>query len=660
MERKERLNELVKELNEHNYLYYVMDSPKISDSEYDKLYDELLALESEIGIVLNNSPTRRVGGETLKGFKQHTHLMPLWSLDKAKTYEDLISWDNRTKRVLNSQEEMEYVVEYKFDGLTINLTYDNGELLQGATRGNGANGESILEQVKTIKTIPLEIDYKGKIEVQGEGIMKLSVLKAYNENAEEPLKNARNAAAGALRNLNPKVTAKRNLSAFCYSVGFYEGIEFKTHMEMIDFLNKNKFPVNRYIRVCKNIHEVIQEVEQLKDKVKDLDYLTDGLVIKINDIGIRRQLGYTQKFPRWAIAFKFEAQEVTTELKNVIWQVGRTGKITPSAELDPVDIGGVTVGRATLNNWEDIQRKKVKIGCNVWLRRSNDVIPEILGIVDDCNEGKEINKPSTCPACGSEIIVKGPNIFCPNSLSCKPQLVSSIVHYSSRDAMDIEGFSEKTAEQLYEEVGLKDISDLYELTYDDLIKLDRFGDKKVRNLLDSIEKSKECNLDAFIYALGIPNVGRKTATDLANNFHSLDNIIKAEYENLIEIPDIGGIVAQSIIEFFKDEKIRETINRLLSKGVKPRHIKKEETNNLFTDKTVVVTGTLEEFSRKEIKETLENLGAKVSGSVSKKTDFVIAGQEAGSKLDRAYEILNSGVETNLKVLSEEELKKLIE
>ncbi|TCQ03466.1 NAD-dependent DNA ligase LigA [Serpentinicella alkaliphila] len=659
MDKRERMKELVEKLNKYNYSYYVMDNPVISDSEYDKLYDELVVLENETGTVLKNSPTLRVGGEILKSFTQHTHLMSLWSLDKAKTYEDLTTWDNRVKKLLGSSFDIEYVVEYKFDGLTINLTYEEGELVQGATRGNGAVGESILEQVKTIKTIPLLINHKGRIEVQGEGIMKLSVLENYNQTADEPLKNARNAAAGALRNLNPKVTAKRNLSAYCYNVGFYEEIEFKTHMEMIEFLKDNSFPVNNYIKLCKNIEEVIEEVDALKETVKDLDYLTDGLVIKVNDIELRKQLGYTQKFPRWAIAFKFEAQEVTTELKNVIWQVGRTGKITPSAELDPVDIGGVTVSRATLNNWDDIQRKKVKIGCNVWLRRSNDVIPEIMGIVDDCNEGIEIEKPTFCPACGSEVIDKGPNVFCPNTLSCKPQLVSSIVHYSSRDAMDIEGFSEKTAEQLYEELGMKDISDLYELTFDDLIKLDRFGEKKAQNLLHAIEKSKDCKLDAFVYALGIPNVGRKTASDLANNFQTLDNISKATYEELIGIPDIGGIVAQSIIEFFKDNKVQDIINKLLYKGVKPIFNKKMETNNLLSGKTVVVTGTLTQYSRKEIKELLEGLGANVSGSVSKKTDYVIAGEDAGSKLDKANEILNSGVETELKILTEEEFINMI-
>lgn len=661
MEKNDRIKYLVEELNQHSYLYYVLDNPKISDKEYDLLYDELLSLELETGFVLSNSPTKRVGGETIKAFEQHKHLMPLWSLDKSKTYEDLITWDNRVKKLLlDSNSKVEYVLEYKFDGLTINLTYENGILVQGATRGNGEIGESILEQVKTIKTIPLQIKHKGKIEVQGEGLMRLSVLDEYNKNTEDQLKNARNAAAGALRNLNPKATAKRNLSAYFYNVGFMEDLAFKTHLEMMEFLKDNKFPVNTYVKKYNTIGEVIEEIEVLKEKVKELDYLTDGIVIKINDIELRRRLGYTQKFPRWAIAFKFEAQEVTTQLKNVVWQVGRTGKLTPSAELDPVDICGVTVSRATLNNWEDIQRKKVKIGCLVWLRRSNDVIPEIMGSVSECNDGIEIDKPIYCPACGSDVIEKGAHIFCPNSLSCKPQLVSSIVHYSSRDAMDIDGFSEKTAEQLYDSLGLKDITDLYELKYEDLIKLDRFGDKKAKNLLEAIEKSKDCKLDTFIYALGIPNVGRKTATDLASNFYSIENLSKATYEELSHISDIGDIVAQSILDFFKDTKRSESMERLLEKGVKPIFKERDGTVNAFSGKTVVVTGTLENYSRKEIKDILENLGANVSGSVSKNTDYVIAGEEAGSKLDRAYEILKSGVETKLAILSEKDFKMMID
>lgn len=661
MDKIKKMQELIKDLNEYSYHYYVLDNPIISDKEYDALYDELLKMEKESQKILPDSPTLRVGGEILSNFTPHRHLSPLWSLDKAKTGSELLSWETRVKRILGDQElPLEYVLEYKFDGLTLNLTYEDGLLVQAATRGNGEIGESIIEQVKTIKSIPLSIDYKGRIEVQGEGIMALSVLEKYNKTAIEPLKNARNAAAGALRNLDPKVTATRKLDAFCYNVGHYEDINFTTHMEMIEFLKSNRFPVSRYIKLFKSMEEIIEEIEVLKEEVKDLDFLTDGLVIKINDIRTREILGYTQRFPRWAIAFKFEAEEITTELKEVIWQVGRTGKLTPSAVLEAVDIGGATISRATLNNWDDIQRKKVKIGSRVWLRRSNDVIPEILGAVDDdCSIGEEVKKPKNCPACGSELVEIGAHIFCTNSLSCKPQLVAHMVHYASRDAMDIEGFSEKTAAQLYEALEIRDIADLYELKYEDLISLERFGDKKTKNLLKAIEDSKNRNLESFVYALGIPNVGRKTAMDLAGHFKSLDAIIKSEYEELITLPDVGDIVANSIITFFHDKTILHSIERLLKEGVNPKHEGEEIKESLFTDKTVVVTGTLENYTRKEIRELLEKLGAKVSSSVSRKTDYVLAGTEAGSKLDKAREILASGVETNLKILTEDEFRDMV-
>ena len=664
----EEMRKLVDELNEYAYRYYVLDNPIISDREYDELYDKLLSLEEQTDTILPDSPTIRIGGDVLKGFTSHEHLALLWSLDKCKTPAELISWDNRVKRLLGERKlPIEYVLEFKFDGLTLNLTYDEGHLVQAATRGTGAVGESILEQVKTIKSIPLTIPYKGRIEVQGEGLMKLSVLDEYNEIAEEPLKNARNAAAGALRNLDPKVTAKRKLSAFCYSVGYYEGIKFNTHMEIINFLRENRFPVSDYIKVFDNINDVIEEIGKVKEKeLRGLDFLVDGLVIKINNIEVRDLLGYTQKFPRWAMAFKFEAEEVTTKLKDVIWQVGRTGKLTPSAILESVDVGGVTVSRATLNNWDDIQRKGVKIGCNIWLRRSHDVIPEIMGAVaeqceDTGNAGDiiDIKKPTHCPACHTELIERGAHIFCPNSLSCKPQLVSRMVHYASREAMDIEGFSEKTAEQLFEELDLRDIADLYEVRYEDLIDLPRFADKKTKNLLEAIENSKDCKLDAFIFALGIPNVGRKTAMDLANHYKSFDAVREAEFEELITIPDIGEVVAQSIIDFFKDKEIKKSIERLLSEGVNPKYEEKKKQESPFLDKTVVVTGTLENYGRKEIKELLVELGAKVTDSVSKNTDFLLVGESAGSKLDKAKGIIESGAETDLRIISEAEFEAMI-
>ncbi|MBS4536994.1 NAD-dependent DNA ligase LigA [Clostridium sp. D2Q-11] len=657
------MEELVEKLNELNYYYYTLDEPKVSDKEYDELYNELTKLEEETGEVFPNSPTGRVGGEVLDKFQKHRHLSPLWSLDKSQSYEELRSWENRVERLINeynnSHEDQlpkpKYVMEYKFDGLTINLTYNNGELVQGATRGNGEIGEAILPQIKTIKSIPLLIPHKGRMEIQGEGLMPLSVLEEYNKKAEEPLKNARNAAAGALRNLNPKVTAKRNLIGYFYNIGYMEGISFDTHLEMLDFLKENRLPVNNYIKTFDNIEDMIAEIERVDEERHTLDVLTDGLVIKINDMKTREVLGYTQKFPRWAIAYKFKAEEVTTELMSVNWNVGRTGKVTPSAILEPVDIGGVTVGRATLNNWDDIKRKNVALGCRVWLRRSNDVIPEIMGIVEDsCEERREIEKPEECPACGTELIQEGVHIFCPNSMSCKPQLVSRVEHFSSRDAMNIEGFSEKTAEQLFEELDLKELPQLYELNYDDLINLERFGKKKTENLLKAIEESKNCTLSAFIYALGIPNVGRKTASDLANTYKSFDKLKEATHEELISIPDIGDIVAREIVEFFNDEEIMENIDRLFELGVKPHHEQEEAASDtIFTDKKIVITGSIEGVSRKEAKAIVEKMGGRITGSVSKNTDFVILGEDPGSKYTKAQEL---GVE----IIDSDRFKEIIE
>ena len=658
-----RMRELIEILNDLNYQYYTLDSPKVSDKEYDKIYDELVILEKETGTILSDSPTQRVGGEVLDKFIKHRHLGSLWSLDKSQSVEELRSWDIRVKKLID-QYNLEsgdqipyptYVMEYKFDGLTINLTYENGELVQGATRGNGIEGEAILPQIKTIRNIPLSIPYKdGIIEVQGEGLMPLSVLEKYNENAIEPLKNARNAAAGALRNLDPKVTRERHLISYIYNVGYSDNIRFDSHIDMMNFLKENKFPVNNYLKVYSSIEEVIKEIEGIKENINKLDVLTDGIVIKINDMRTREILGYTQRFPRWAIAYKFEAEEVTTKLLDIEWNVGRTGKVTPTALLEPVDIGGVTVKRATLNNWDDIQRKKVALGCRVWIRRSNDVIPEIMGAVEDCEKHEEIIKPEHCPYCESELQHEGVHLFCSNSLSCKPQLVSRLVHFASRDAMNIEGFSEKTASQLFEELELKNISELYELKYEDLINLERFGPKKAQNLLDAIEKSKDCALDSFIYSLGIPNVGKKTATELANNFKSLENVMNAEHEELIQIPDIGDIVAESIVEFFHDEKIHESIEKLLSEGLKISHEETEiiREDSIFNGKTVVITGTLDGISRTEAGEIVTRLGGKVTGSVSKKTDIVIVGENPGSKAEKA-------VELGIRIIQNDELKQII-
>lgn len=660
MDVEKRIEELIHLINDLNYSYYTLDNPKLSDSEYDALYDELVMLESETGIVKSYSPTGRVGGQVLDKFEKHTHLGSLWSLAKSQNYEELFAWENRVKKSIadyneEHQEQLPeplFIMEYKFDGLTINLTYRDGELVQAASRGNGTIGEGIFEQIKTIKSIPLRIDYKGVIEIQGEGLMPHSALEKYNLTALEPLKNPRNAAAGALRNLDPKVTSERNLTAFFYNIGYIEDKTFKTHRQVLDFLRDNKLPVFPYEKQFSSISEITKEIERVKVERSTLDILTDGLVIKIDDIRTREALGYTNKFPRWAIAFKFEAEETSTKLIGVQWNVGRSAKVTPTALLEPVDIGGVTVKRATLNNYDDIERKGVRLNSRVLLRRSNDVIPEILGTLETDEETYLIEKPTHCPACNSELVQNGVHIFCPNSLSCKPQLVSRLVHFASRDAMNIEGFSEKTAEQLLEELDLTDLPEIYELKYEELYDLEGFKEKKTNNLLEAIERSKDVTLASFIYALGINNVGIKTATDLANHYKNLDNIRSANYDELITVGEIGPIIAESIIEFFHDETIIAAIDKLLMEGVKPNFEQLEIQQSLFTDKTVVITGAIEGLSRNKIKDIVEKMGGKVSSAVSKKTDFVIVGENPGSKYDKAMEF-------GIRIMGESELKGIV-
>ncbi|CAM3742410.1 NAD-dependent DNA ligase LigA [Marinicrinis lubricantis] len=649
----EAMKKLVEEIHLHNYYYYTLDQPTLTDQAYDKLYDQLVQMEKETGIVLPDSPTRRIGGELLKGFDEHTHLARLWSLDKAQNHEALDAWYARVQRLIqdyNSKHPDEplpdpsFAVELKFDGLTLNLTYRNGELVQAATRGNGVVGEGILAQVRTIRTVPLTIPYKdGTVEVQGEGMMFLSVLEEYNRTAVEPLKNARNAAAGALRNLNPQVTASRKLDAFFYNVGYSNQIRFSNHQEMVQFLKDNRFKVNPHIRFMDTIDEVKAEVAKIEAMRHELDYLIDGAVIKLTDMRTREVLGYTEKFPRWAIAYKFEAEEATTILKDVTWEVGRTGKITPVATVEAVDIGGVTVQKCTLNNAGDIERKNLSraLGSLVYIRRSNDVIPEILGKVTEEEDGEAIVIPEQCPSCGSQLVEKGAHLFCENKLDCKPQLIGRLSHFASRDAMDIETFSVKTAQQLHKELGVRDPADLYDLTLAQLVGLERFGEKKAQNLLDALEKSKQKDLASFLFALGIPNTGKTTTKVLADHFGSLEAVMEASQEELVAIHDIGDIVADSIVQFFRDPVILESITRMKAAGVEAKPVEKKDLSqvqSVFSGKTVVLTGTMEKLTRDEAKERLEAVGAKVTGSVSKKTDYVIAGEKAGSKLDKAKEL----------------------
>ena len=661
MDKKIRIEELVELLNKYAYEYYSLDNPSVSDKEYDIKYDELRALEEETGYVLPYSPTQRVGDVVLQGFNKYTHKARLWSLDKAQSFDEIKDWHNRNVKFVNEMNSrgenlpnLRYVITKKFDGLTINLTYDeNGILQTAATRGNGETGEEVTAQVKTIKEIPLKTSTGDLFEVHGEAIMTVEAFDKYNATSETPLKNLRNGAAGALRNLNVKETARRGLSAFFYDVGYKEGENFKTYEEMLNFIKEKGLPMDDYIRYATTLEEVEKYITEIKDMRFDLNYDIDGVVIAIDDIRTRELLGYTVKFPKWAIAFKFEAQEATTKLLDVEWNVGRSGRVGPTAILEPVELAGVTVKRATLNNMDDIKRKGVMIGADVFIRRSNDVIPEIMGVVESSLENAtEIKVPEICPACGSHLVLDGAHYFCENTLSCKPQMVKSIVHFACRDAMNIEGFSEKTAEQLFEKLDIRSIADLYKLDYEKLLTLDKFGPKKAQNLLDAVERSKTPELYRFIYALGIPNVGVKTAKDLVNKFKSIEGLKSATFDELVSVQDVGDIVAKCVLEFFQEEKVLATIDELLKLGVNPSFEEQVIVESSFNGKTVVVTGTLQNYSRGEIKAKLESLGAKVSGSVSKKTDYVIAGEEAGSKLTKAQDL-------GITVLSEEEFEKMI-
>lgn len=650
---EQRIRELVDKLNEYSKAYYVLDAPKISDKEYDELYDELLRLEEQSGIILPDSPTQRVGGDPLPCFEPHTHIHRLWSLDKVRTREDLIDWGGRVERIAESQQlpKVKYALEYKFDGLTINLTYEGGRLITGATRGNGIVGEDITPQIKTIRTVPLTIPFKGKMEVQGECYMKLSVLDEINKTTDEKLKNARNAAAGALRNMDPRITAKRRLDCYCYNVGYIEGKKLETQDEMLGVLRENGFTVSDYLVFCDDIETVCDEIDKAEESRPRLDFLIDGMVVKVRDFATREALGATEKFPRWAMAFKFAAEETTTTVRDITWEVGRTGKLTPRASFDPVELAGATIRHATLNNFDDIQRKRVGIGSRVFIRRSNDVIPEILSAVEGDVPERQVEKPTVCPACGAHVEHRGVHLYCTNSLSCAPQIAGRLAHYASRDAMDIDTFSEKTAALFVEELKLKSIPDLYDLGPQDYMGLQGFGERRINNLMAAIERSKDCTLGAFIFAIGIPNVGAKTAKDLARRFGTIEALRSATVEQLTEVPDVGEIVARSIVEFFADPSIATQVDRLLAHGVKPRP-EEVQQDSPISGKTIVVTGTLEKLDRRQAEALIESLGGKTAGSVSKKTDYVLAGESAGSKLTKAREL-------GVRVLNEQEFFELI-
>lgn len=644
---KKQIEDLVAKVNKYNYHYHVLDAPIVSDKDYDIAYYTLLDLEKQTGYILPDSPTQRVGDMVAKGFTKVTHESRLFSLDKAQTEGELAAW---VDKVLSEYPNTEFTLEYKFDGLRLALTYEDGYLIKAATRGNGNVGEDVTAQVKTIRSVPLSIPFKGHIVVEGEGVMLLSELEKYNKTTDGPLKNARNAVAGAIRNLDPKVTASRNLDFFAYGIPVIVGKAFATQVELRDFLIQNKFLVGNFFEVRKDLRGIMEVINQI-DKQRDIiDILIDGVVIKINEMSTREELGFTIRFPKWALAYKFEALEVTTTLRDVIWQVGRTGKVTPLAVLDPVEIAGATISRATLNNWDDILRKQVKINSLVFIRRSNEVIPEILGLAQDYPDSRLIHKIINCPVCNSLLVEVGANLFCPNK-NCAGQIKERLIHFCGRDAMNIEGIRDKIVDQLYSELNVRSVSDLYKLTSDDLMKLDSFKDKKSNNIIESIKKSKNIDFANFIFALGINNVGIKTAKDLAKKFPTLSALREATEADLSSIRDIGDVVASSIVEFFADEDNARTIDALLDAGVEIRY-NQAAGGGKFKDKTFVLTGTLPTLTRQEATKLIEQNGGAVSSSVSKNTSFVLLGDEPGSKYEKAKAL-------GVAILNEEEFLAII-
>ena len=651
MSKETRMKELIQQLNIWRHEYYTLDNPSVSDQEFDKYYDELVNLEKETGITLENSPTQKIGGDVLKEFEKHTHKAPLWSLDKAQTYAELVEWDKNIKaKYPNTQ----YIVTKKFDGLTLNCTCENNNIINSATRGNGVIGENVSAQAKTIINLNTKINAPYTMEVHGEAMMTQKAFEEYNKNNPVPLKNLRNGAAGALRNLNTSETAKRKLISYFYDVGYIEGKTFNTYLEMIEFIKEAGFPVDDYYKVCDTVEDIIKEYEYIKEIRSSLPYDIDGIVIAVNDIKTREALGYTIKFPKWAIAFKFDAEEATTKVLNVEWNVGRSGRVNPTAILEPVDIMGTTVRRATLNNIDDIKRKAVKLNADVRIRRSNDVIPEILETFDNENS-IEILPPTHCPSCGHKLSMQGAYLVCENSLECRPQLVKSISHFCQRDAMNIRAVNDKTIEPLIEANVLNSVIDLYHLNkhVEKMISLERFGSKKVQNILDEIEKSKNNrNLSQLLFGLGIPEVGKKTAQDICKHFNDdIHSIVSASKDDFLSVSDVGEVIANNLVHWFADENNKSLLNSLIEIIT----FEKTDTTtieSIFTGKTVVVTGVLSNYSRDEAKALLIKLGAKVTGSVSRKTDFLIYGEDAGSKYDKAISL-------GIKTINNEEFNNIL-
>ncbi|RBP86269.1 DNA ligase (NAD+) [Cytobacillus firmus] len=646
---EKKVKDLHNLLNQYNYEYHVLDQPSVPDAEYDRLMRDLIELEEQFPeLKTEDSPTQRVGGEILDMFEKVEHQSQMLSLGNAFSEQDLRDFDRRVRQ--GAGQNVSYVCELKIDGLAVSLRYEDGLFVLGATRGDGSIGENITANLKTIRSIPLRLKESVTMEVRGEAFMPRSSFeklnKAKEENGEEPFANPRNAAAGSLRQLDPRLAAKRNLDIFVYGIANVGDTGVVSHSEGLDYLESLGFKTNKERKRCESIEEVIEYVQGWTDKRPNLPYDIDGIVIKVDSLETQEQLGTTAKSPRWAIAYKFPAEEVVTTLRDIELSVGRTGVVTPTALLEPVRVAGTTVQRASLHNEDLIREKDIKIGDQVVVKKAGDIIPEVVNVLADRRTGEEqdFNMPTHCPECESELVRLDGEVAlrCINP-KCPAQIREGLIHFVSRNAMNIDGLGEKVISQLFAENLIKDVADIYKLTYEQLIQLERMGEKSVNNLIQAIENSKGNSLEKLLFGLGIRHVGAKAAKTLAQEFGHMEALEKASRDNLTAINEIGEKMADSIVSFFEQEEAHELIAELKAAGVNmvyngPKPVSAENSDSFFAGKTVVLTGKLELMSRNEAKEKIEALGGKVSGSVSKKTDVVIAGEDAGSKLTKAQEL----------------------
>ncbi|MFZ5515298.1 MAG: NAD-dependent DNA ligase LigA [Candidatus Zhuqueibacterota bacterium] len=661
---RDRVQKLRDDINTHNYRYYILDDPQVSDAEYDRLMLELQRLEQHYPqLITPDSPSQRVGATPLAAFESVQHSQPMLSLDNGFSEGDIREFDARIRRLMPDLHEIEYVAETKFDGLAVELVYENGAFTVGSTRGDGITGENITQNLKTIKSVPLQllknaIPVPQRLELRGEVIIGNQDFKKLNKEREqsgEPIfANPRNAAAGSLRQLDPKITASRPLDIFFHGVGQVTGIEFATHLQFLETIRQWGLKVSPIRRLCRSLDELFQFYAELMEQRDHLPYEIDGMVIKVNRFALREEIGIKSRSPRWAIAYKFPARQEVTQIRDIQVQVGRTGTLTPVAIMAPVRIGGVEVSRATLHNQDEIDKKDIRIGDWVVVQRAGDVIPEVVKVVESRRTGAErqFHIPATCPVCGAHVVrLEGEAAHRCQNLSCPAQIKQQIQHFASRTAMDIEGLGAKLVDQLVEKGKATTVADLYFLTKDDWSNLERMAEKSAQNIVAALEKSKRIALDRFIYSLGIRFVGERTARLLADHFKTLDHFKQATYDALLSIHEIGPQSAQSITQFLDEPKNMQTIDKLLAAGVTIES-REPATSGIFSGKTFVFTGTLEIFTRHEAEALVVSLGGQAASSVSRKTDFVVVGQNAGSKADKAREL-------GIPILSEEEFKRMV-